>query len=222
MSVSRSLTGIALVVLLSAPVMAKDPYIAENNSWITLNGTVVGTSPTTFQLDYGTGLVTVEMDGWGWYSAAPYIIEGYKVTVNGRVDDDLYEKTSIEADSVYVKSLNTYFYANSLDEEDRVSLSTTLNPDTGFQLQGTITETSGREFTIDTGKDKIQINTSNLSYNPLDDKGFQKLKVGDVVLVSGKLDVVFFEKTGIMAETVTTLFKDLTKKTKEVASPKPQ
>ena len=195
--------------------MAKDPYKAANNSWITLNGIVVASSPEAFELDYGTGIITVEMDGWSWYSGMHAIMEGDRVTVHGRVDDDLYEIASIEADSVYVKGLNTYFYANSLDEEDMVSPTTILHPDTGFQLQGTITKTSGREFTINTGSHEIKIDTSNMDYNPLDDKGYQKLKVGDYVQVIGKLDVDFFEKTEIMAESVTTLIKDITKKQKK-------
>ncbi len=215
MNILRFFLITLVVFLFTSPVMAIDPYIAANNSWITLNGTVVATSPRTFQLDYGTGLVTVEMDGWGWYSAASSVMEGDKVIVKGRVDDDLYEKTSIEADSVYVKGLNTYFYANSLDEEDRVSPTNTLHPDTGFRLQGTITSKSGREFTIDSASKKIKIDTINMSYNPLDDKGYQKLKVGDVVLVTGKLNVDFFEKEESIAETVTTLFTDLTKKQKK-------
>ncbi len=211
MNISRLFLITIVVFLLISPAMAKDPYIAANNSWITLNGTIVSTTPRTFELDYGTGLVIVEMDGWGWYSAASSLLEGDRVTVHGRVDDDLYEKTSIEADSVYVKKLNTYFYANSLDEEDRVSCTTLLHPDTGFQLQGIITSKSGREFTIDTGSKRIRIDTINMSYNPLDDKGYQKLKVGDAVQVTGRLDVDFFEKTEIMAETVTTLLKDAKK-----------
>ncbi|MGB3212513.1 MAG: hypothetical protein WBB19_17565 [Desulforhopalus sp.] len=201
--------------LLTSTVMAKDPYKAANNSWISLNGTVVASSPTAFELDYGTGTVIVEMDGWSWYSGTHSIMEGDQVTVHGRVDDDLYEMTSIEADSVYVKGLNTYFYANSLDEEDRVPQTAILHPDTGLQLQGTITSKSGREFTINTGSREVKIDTINMLYNPLDDKGYQKLKIGDFVQVTGKLDVDFFEKTEIMADTVTTLFKDTKKKQKK-------
>lgn len=215
MNILRSILITLIAFLLTSPVMAKDPYKAANNSWITLNGIVVTSSPKAFELDYGTGIITVEMDGWSWYSGAHSIIEGDRVTVHGRVDDDLYEIASIEADTVYVKNLNTYFYANSLDEEDMVSPTTMLHPDTEFQLQGTITKKSGREFTINTGSIEVKIDTISMPYNPLDDKGFQKLKVGDFVQVTGKLDVDFFEKTEIMAETVTTLFKDTTKKQKK-------
>lgn len=207
------ISAMTLFFLLPSPVTAaKDPYTAPNNSRITLNGTVVATSPTTFILDYGTGLVSVEMDGWGWYPSTYAILEGDKVTVYGRVDDDLYEATSIEAGGVYVKDLNTYFYANDTDEEDVIPYTAPLHPDRGLMLQGIVTNISGREFTIDTGSKKVKIDTISMPYNPLDDKGYQKIKVGDFVQITGRLDVDFFEKMEIMAETVTTLFKDIAKK----------
>lgn len=213
MSILRFFLITAIILLFTSPVVAgKDPYKAANNSRITLNGTVVATSPTTFILDYGSGLVSVEMDGWTWYPATYAILEGDKVTVHGRVDDDLYETTSIEAGSVYVKELNTYFYANDTDEEDVIPYTATLHPDRGILLQGTVTNISGRDFTIDNGARNMKVDTSNMPYNPLDDMGYQKIKVGDFVQVTGKLDMDFFKKKEIIAETVTTLFKDIAKK----------
>jgi len=214
MNMLRTLLLGALALLFVSPVMAADPYHAANNSWISLSGTVVATSATTFDLDYGSGLVIVEMDGWGWYSAAYSILEGDKVTVYGRVDADLYETTTIEARSVYVKDINTYYYANDADEEDAEFATPTIYPDNGFQMRGRITNINGREFTMDTGAKKIKVDTMQMFYNPLDNKGLQKLKVGDLVQVTGKLDVNFFAKTEIIAEHVTTLIKDATKKLK--------
>ncbi|MGM0425831.1 MAG: hypothetical protein ACQEQ7_01185 [Thermodesulfobacteriota bacterium] len=71
----------------------------------------------SFTLDYGEGTVLVEMDDWDWYDEEGTVLEGDKVTVYGKIDDDLYEATSIEASSVYVENLGTYFYASSADEE---------------------------------------------------------------------------------------------------------
>ena len=39
---------------------------------------------------------------------------------------------------------------------------------------------------MDTGVKKIKVDTIQMFYNPLDDKGLQKLKVGDLVQVNGK------------------------------------
>ena len=194
--------------------MAADPYDAPNNSWISLSGTVVATFPTTFDLDYGSGIVIVEMDGWSWYPEVYPILVGDKVTVYGRVDADLYETTTIEARSVYVKDINTYYYANDADEEDADFATPTIYPDNGFQIRGRITNIHGREFTMATAQKKIKVDTMQMFYNPLDDKGLQKLKVGDLVQVTGKLDINFFAKTQIVAEHVTTLIKDTTKKLK--------
>lgn len=203
----------AIVLLLTLPVVAsKDPYKAANNSRITLNGTVVATSPAAFILDYGKGLVSVEMDGWNWYPSIHAILEGDKVTVHGRVDDDLYETTSIEAGGVFVKELNTYFYANDTDEEDVIPYTGNLHPDRGLLLQGSVTKISGRKFTIDTGSREMKVDTISMPYNPLDDKGYQRIKVGDFVQITGTLDLDFFEKMEIIAETVTTLFKDVAQK----------
>ena len=42
------------------------------------------------------------------------------MTVYGRVDDDLYETTTIEASSIYDQDLGTYFYASAADEESDI------------------------------------------------------------------------------------------------------
>lgn len=199
--------------LAASTVAAQDPRSVRNNSWISLNGTVTAATPSSFELDYGTGLIRVEMDGWDWYAASHPILEGDRVTVYGRVDDDLYEAATIEANSVYVKGLNTHFYANDSGEEDMALFSGGAAQDAGLQLQGTVVEINGREFTVDTGSKEVKVDTLEMPYNPLDQKGYQQLKKGDFVRVTGDLDVDFFERTEIMADTVTTLFKDPSKTT---------
>jgi hypothetical protein len=68
---------------------------------------------------------------------------------------------------------------------------------------------------------KIKVDTTQMFYNPLDDKGLQKLKVGDLVQVTRKLDVNLFAKNEIVAEHVTTLIRD-TEKNKIITLPRPQ
>ena len=52
--------------LVAAPAMvqaaAEAPYLERDGSWINLSGTVTSTTADTFMLDYGDGLITVEMD----------------------------------------------------------------------------------------------------------------------------------------------------------------
>jgi len=123
LSLSMALIAGICLFALSAPAMAQapddkpNPYLMPDDTWISISGTAVDPQAASFTLDYGEGTVLVEMDDWDWYGEAGGILDGDKVTVYGEIDDDFYELTSIEASSVYVESLGTYFYANSDDEE---------------------------------------------------------------------------------------------------------
>jgi len=152
------------------------------------------------------------MDDWDWYSKQYSYLPGDEVVVYGYVDDDLYEMTSIEASSVYVKDLNTYFYANPTDEEGMAESYVSFGLiDSDVQITGVVTSTKDREFTIDTGNRRITVETLNMPYNPLDNKGFQKIEKGDYVQVSGNMDYDFYETKEIMAESIVTLEEDATK-----------
>ena len=72
-------------------------------------------------------------------------------------------------------------------------------------LSGQVETIDGREFTIDTGLREVRIDTIAMPYNPMDDKGFQQIEVGDWVSVSGQLDLDVFESREIMAESIVTL-----------------
>ncbi len=212
MKVQQYIIIAAMLIMTSSPALAKDPYKAPNNSSISLSGTVVTAGVSDFELDYGQGIVIVKMDDWDWYKETYLILPGDKVTVYGYVDDDLFENTSIEASAVYVSDINTFYYANNDDEEDALGTKMTGNfSDNELQLRGMITSIDGRRFTIDTAKRKLKIDTIGMSYNPLDDKGYQRIKVGDYVQVTGKLNSNVFKKTLLMADSVTTLIKDKTK-----------
>lgn len=183
----------------------ENPYQKKDGSWISLSGTVTSVSPDAFNLDYGEGLVVVEMDDWDLDADGYKLLEGDNVTVYGAVDDDLFETTSIEASSVYVKGLNTYFYASAVDEETLPAAATVPYVDYDLQLTGEVTMVTGREFTIDTGVREMTVDTIALPYNPLDDEGYQKIEVGDRVSVTGDIDIDWWEEKELMAESVTTL-----------------
>ena len=193
-------------------VAAKNPYLRSDGTWISISGTAVDTNADSFTLDYGQGVITVEMDDWGWYTDDFQVIEGDKVTVYGKIDDDLYETTTIEASSVYDQNLGTYFYASSADEESGVYYYDYWIDDDLMigktTVRGTVTSINGRQFTIDTGPRKLTVDTISMIYNPLDDKGYQKITKGDYVKVSGNMDYDFWEGRELMADTVVTLVKD--------------
>ena len=42
--------------------------IKMNETWIGVKGIVADPQPAKFTLDYGKGKLTVDMDGWKWYT----------------------------------------------------------------------------------------------------------------------------------------------------------
>lgn len=200
-----------LVAMPAATMAAEDksPYLAPDGSWITLSGSVTSTTADTFMLDYGNGLVLVEMDDWDWYEESGEVLPGDKVTVYGEVDDDTFESAKIEASSVYVENLGTYFYASARDEENFNDLDLAPGIDIGnLVITGTVTDVSGAEFSIDSGAQEMTVDTALMSYNPMDDEGFQQIETGDLVTVVGDMEADTFEATELMADSIVTLDND--------------
>lgn len=199
---------------LALTASAQDPYEKADDSYISLSGTVVTSDADSFILDYGEGLITVEMDDWDWYGDAYGILADDDVTVYGYVDDDFFETTTIEASSVWVEDLNTYFYASGADEEGAAEgypYVTTVWYDYDYTVTGKVTSVTGREFTVDTGNRKISVDTWQLGYNPLDDQGFLKIEKGDRVTVYGDLDLSVFDERELSAEAIVKLQDDVGK-----------
>lgn len=185
-----------------------DPMALPDDTWISLTGTVTSTTPASFLLDYGDGLITVEMDDWDNFGDAYPLMDGDQVTVYGDVDKGLYEATTIEAGSVYVDDLNTFFYASAADEEDFGEWVVVTDAEIGDLIYiGTVVTVIPdlNTFTIDTGATELTVDTSAMLYNPLDDQGFQQIDVGDRVSVEAEIDADFFGDQDLLAESVVTL-----------------
>jgi len=199
-----------LSVLLSFPLFAQNPYLQPDRTWIRLKGTVGNAEETHFTLKYGRGEITVEMDDWDWYPEGRKLLPGSTVTVYGRVDASLYDLDTLEASAVYVEDLNTFFYANAVDEES-------LRPLTGpgevsrLGMTGTVTGIEGRTFTLDTGARRFTVSTEEMSLNPLDDEGYQRIRKGDRVTVSGELKLNSFQDRTLMADSVVSRVRDMGK-----------
>lgn len=224
MKTSKRLTPISAAIcgaLFASQAAAGDygkpnPYLKADDSLISISGTVVAPAADSFRLDYGTGVVLVEMDDWDSYGEAYNLIDGDQVTVYGRIDDDLFERTSIEAGSVYVDSLNTFFYASSADEEGLEVMTTpyfltapiSTKGASVASVRGTVTRVDKKEqeIRIRTGNDQtITVEVDELGYNPLDKLGYQKISLGDRVSVTGQFDFDFLEGRKLEADTLTTL-----------------
>lgn len=196
------------LALLGSHAHAQNPYNMPDESWLSLSGTVVGAGEESFRLDYGDGIVTVEMDDWDSYGDAYMIKDGDRVTVYGKVDDDMFEVTSIEAGSVYVENLSTFFHASAMDEETmaRVSITAPLKlGEVSYIGMVTSVQPDIGKFTIGKGDEAMTIDILPLPYNPLDNEGYQQIEEGDLVSVSGYIDKRFFGAQELNAKSVMTL-----------------
>lgn len=201
----RSLLGLSVSVALAAPAMAASPYTRADESWMSLSGTVESVSAEGFMLDYGPASVAVEMDRPDGTESGYKLMTGDEVTVTGRVDDDLFETTSIEASSVYVDSLNTHFFSSSVDEEAIALATVTPFEASRTVAVGTVTSVDDGEFRLSTGAGSLAVETGDMSYDPTDEAGFQKVEIGDRVKVIGRMDADFFSGRELMADAVVTL-----------------
>lgn len=210
LSIASALTAAPMTAMAADQgVENESPYLAPDGSWITLSGKVTSTTADTFMLDYGKGLVTVEMDDWDWFEENGEVLPGDKVTVYGEVDDDTFEGAKIEASSVYVESLGTYFYASASDEETFNDLDVAPTIDVGQMIvTGTVSSVNGSEFTIDSGIQEMTVDTALMPYDPMDDEGYQQIEEGDLVSVTGDVEDDTFESSEIMADTIVTLEDD--------------
>lgn len=213
---AMSLTALSPTVLGDEGQQQPNPYTKPDNSLVTISGTVVDPGVELFELDYGQGTVTVEMDDWDSYGEARALMDGDVVTVYGRIDDNFFDSTSIEAGAVYVDGLNTYFYASSDDEEDlsyytpNAWIAPASIVPNAMTLRGEVTSVAkeDRSFTVSIGNETVEVETDMLGYNPVDDKGFQQINSGDWVSVSGTLDYAFMDGQVMRAKSITTLYDE--------------
>jgi len=196
---------LAVALMIATPAEAKNPYAQPNNTWISINGTVKDVTADSFLLDFGQGIITVEMDDGDRDADGYKLLAGDEVTVSGKIDDDFYEMTKIEASSVYVEKLGTSFYASAIDEEDYwVTISTPI-VSSGTIVHGTVTSVRDQEFTLNNGVRSLTVEVDEMFYNPLDDSGFQKIETGDLVRVTGILDENLFGGREFKADTIVEL-----------------
>lgn len=197
---------LAAVSVPSAFAQGSGPYSDPSVSWISISGTVDAVETDEFALDYGQGLLTVEMDDVD-RNAADYTLEpGNRVTVSGTVDAELLGSTTLEASSLYIEKLGTTFYASGV-AEDRPIVATTPVVVSETTLRGLVTEVNpgDNEFRVDTGGREITVDVSAMPYDPLGEDSYQQLEEGQYVSVSAEVDRALFEESEIEANAVVSL-----------------
>lgn len=186
-----------------------DPFEMADETWITINGTVDIVEENRFVLDYGEGTIAIEMDDGDRDADAYRLVKGDKVTVRGRIDDDFFETTTIEAASVYVENIDTTFFASVEDESDFEIFDSASGPPLEIAktvVHGSVSEVDANEFVIDTGNRSVRVDVSGLENNPLDDEGYPKIGEGDRVKVVGQVNVDLFEGRRFKADRVIKLY----------------
>ncbi|MGF1452541.1 MAG: hypothetical protein ACFB21_10780 [Opitutales bacterium] len=196
----RNFLYLAFGVCLALPLAAQNREQQPEGAAVSFHGTVVDSDPDSFLLDYGRGTITVQMEGWDWYRENYSVLPQDRVTVFGTINDDFFEATKLEASSVYVEDLNTYFYPRSGNQETSDAIAGSVY-DFDLELTGDVVAVDARQhrFTLDTGDRELRVDTLGLPFNPLDDKGFVQLEKGDRVTVFSELSDQMFSGNVLQA-----------------------
>lgn len=205
------LFGAASILLLAGTGRAQQdlPALESEPSWIVLSGTVESVRRDQFTLDYGGGNIVVEMDDGDRDADAYRLYAGDEVAVAGRIDDDFFGSTSIEAASVYVENIRTTFFASPRDTEglELTTMTVVAEPiDPDGVIRGRVTAVLEDSFMLDTGPRRLRVDVSALEDNPVDEIGYQRIDVGDRVQVTGDIDEAVFEGRGMIADSVIELY----------------
>lgn len=183
----------------------------DNGEFVRISGEVTKVTADYFHLKTDSDKIVVEMDDYDWDADGFKLIKGDDVVVTGFVDNDFLENKKIEAGSVYVKSIDSYFFASSADEESAPYISIDysviddLPENTVVDIQGKVTNINGREFTLDTGLRKVTVDTEDLIYNPMDNVGFTEVNKYDRIRVSGIVDNDYYDTKELDASYISEL-----------------
>lgn len=215
-----------LIILSSCFVLTQRSFAnystAKDGEYVTISGKITKVSADMIHLKSKGEVIPVEVDDYDLTAEGYNFKKGDKVVVTGKIDKDFLEKKKVEAGSVFVKELNAYFYANSDDEEDFPHLNASyyslelIPENTSLDIQGRVIAVSGREFTVDTGVRIIKVDTSEMNFNPMDNKGFIQIDVNDRVRVSGIVESSLFNQKEISASYITELSSKSLNKTSQL------
>lgn len=184
-----------------------ESYLGSDGTWIRVSGRATEAGPDNFMLDYEGGKAFVEIANPDWHFDNTEILDGDHVTVFGKVDNETYEATSIKAQSVYVEDLETYLFGDPPSGEgDNLDMKPNTPASVGdVSITGTIKSIEDKTLMLEFGNQLMEVDISRLDYNPLDERGFQQLKQGDVVTVVGDMKKSSLEERKLSADSVITM-----------------
>jgi len=173
----------------------------QEDTSITVSGSVTHARDDEFDLLVGGQEITVEVEDEIRDGDAYTLVPGDRLTVTGRVDDDLFEGRELKASALHIDKLGTTFI---IDEEYADKYGMNFGVDIGDYavVAGHVTAVNDGEFRIHAGLGDFTVEVDELAENPLDDEGYMKIHTGDAVRVTGVVDDDWFEGREIVATSV--------------------
>lgn len=204
---TASIASVLAAGLAFSPLQAQDNGGAlsglEEDTSITLSGTVIEARDDEFDLRVGTETVTVDIEDEIRDGSAYHLLEGDRVTVTGRVEDHFFQDKELEANGLYIDKIGTTFIVDE-DYADDYGMVAGRMMDDYVEIAGTVTMIGDDhdEFRIHGDVGDFTVEVDELAENPLDDEGYMKIRVGDAVRVVGEIDDDWIEGREIVASSV--------------------
>jgi uncharacterized protein YdeI (BOF family) len=184
----------------------------QNDAYINLSGTVAAIKDSdTFELKHTGGSIMVDTnDTWPDLFAdntATLLKAGDRVSVTGRVDNNMFSSNEIEAyqltvnGSTFDRVYTNQDYAPGNDDDYMAyynSYGAGLEDDQDVRLSGKISRVIDTEsFTLRYGNGEIKVKTDEVDFS-----NTPNLKVGDSVVVFGEVDDGWFQKKELEADRI--------------------
>ncbi len=185
----------------------------EDDSYIVVSGTIDTLEDDSFTINHQGNIVHVDFDDWGWdwdgEDLRHYLQKGEQVVVSGEVDKNWFLEDEIEANNIYFRQKNDYYYVADMNPAYYNTFDSTQKMHDGsyMSVRGTITKMDDDELTLNSQGNMLQIDISNLQYDPSDTQKATRVNVGDRVFVYGEVDKDIFEKKEIEADAMVKLNK---------------
>ncbi len=201
-SISRLRLGLVLIAGLMA---LTGPAGAQDRMWSNLTGRVVSCQNDVMSLNFGGGQITVAMPNLTWCDGGRDTVEGMTVTAYGYVRGTPRTARRFDAVGIFVHDDHTV-YAGA--RTDRIIGQTiyadpmAIRDGNPVNVLGRIIRIAGEEFQIDTGSATVPGDTGKMPYNPFEAGQLPAVRVGDFVIIKGRMDTGPFRRYEVQAESM--------------------
>ena len=178
-----------------------------DQSPVVLTGTIGEIRDDEFDLNYGANsAITVELDRFNWTdNATDFLTTGQKVTIEGYIDDDLFEGREIEAYNMHIHQNATYYLTdtNNATPSDYAVNGVSLEDGAYITVTGTVTEVHAAKFSIITSAgDKFSVDAKDLDPPLRLTNGTYFVAPGDHVNIRGNFDMRYYQNKTVFADRV--------------------